>query len=60
MKKKHRPIISQFDSLNKINEFVAKHLFERLYFYNMANHTIKAEEKDVEQIGKDIIEIINQ
>ena len=58
--KNHRPIISQFDSLNKINEFVAKHLFERLHFYNMANHTIKAEEKDVEQIGEDIIEIINQ
>ena len=58
--KNHRPIISQFDSLNKINEFVAKHLFERIHFYNMANHTIKGEEKDVEQIGKDIIEIINQ
>ena len=58
--KNHRPIISQFDSLNKINEFVSKHLFERLHFYNMANHKIKAEEKDVEQIGEDIIEIINQ
>jgi len=58
--KNHRPIISQFDSLNKINEFVAKHLFERINFYNMANHKIKGEEKDVEQIGKEIIEIINQ
>ena len=57
--KKTRPIISHFNSLNSLKVFVSKHIFERSYFYNMANYKINAEEKKIEQIGNDIIEMIN-
>tara|TARA_B100000780_G_scaffold146632_1_gene102441 strand:- start:1040 stop:1537 length:498 start_codon:yes stop_codon:yes gene_type:complete len=58
--REHRPIISQFNSLDIIKEFVSKHVFERIHFYNMANYKINALEKGVKEIGQDIIEIINQ
>lgn len=56
----NRPIISQIDSLNSMKEFVSKHLFERIHFYNMANYKINSNNKNISEISKNIIEIINQ
>ena len=58
--KKTRPIISHFNSLKTLKVFVSKHMFERAYFYNMANYKINAEEKKVDQIVNYIIEEINR
>ena len=56
--KKNRPLISQFDSEDKLLEFVSKHLFEREYYYSMAKNTINCDDKSIGQISKQIIEIL--
>ena len=56
--KKNRPLISQFDSEDKLLEFVSKHLFEREYYYSMAKNTINCDYKSIDQISKQIIETL--
>ena len=56
--KKNRPLISKFKSEEKLLEFVSKHLFEREYYYSMAKNTINCDDKSIDQIGKQIIEIL--
>ena len=52
--KKNRPLIKRVED-KELFEFVAKHLFERRAFYEMANHSVRGEEK-IEQIIKIIKE----
>ena len=56
--KKNRPLISKFKSKEKLIEFVSKHLFEREYYYSMAKNTINCDDKSIDQISKQIIEIL--
>ena len=49
LKDKTRPLISHLEKEEDIKEFIAKHLFERSYFYNKANFKIDAS-KDIEEI----------
>ncbi len=56
--KKNRPLISKFKSEEKLLEFVSKHLFEREYYYSMAKNTINCDDKSIDQISKQIIEIL--
>ena len=56
--KKNRPLISQFESEDKLLEFVSKHLFERDYYYSMAKNTINCDYKSIDQISKQIIETL--
>ena len=56
--KKNRPLISQFESEDKLLEFVSKHLFEREYYYSMAKNTINCDYKSIDQISKQIIETL--
>ncbi|MDG1830610.1 MAG: shikimate kinase [Flavobacteriaceae bacterium] len=58
--RKNRPIISKIESLEHMMEFVSKHIFERMHFYNMAKYKIDAEKKKIEEITNEIIEILNQ
>ena len=58
--RKNRPVISKIESLDKMTEFVSKHIFERMHFYNMAKYHINAEKKDLDLIINEIIEILNQ
>ena len=58
--KKDRPILSEFKTLNKIEEFVSKHLFERMFFYNKASHIIDSEKWGVKKNVYEIIKILNQ
>ncbi|SVA58114.1 uncharacterized protein METZ01_LOCUS110968 [marine metagenome] len=58
--RRNRPIISKIESLEHMMEFVSKHIFERMHFYNMAKYKINAEKKKIEEITKEIIEILNQ
>ena len=51
---------TKIQSLNKMMEFVSKHVFERMHFYNMAKYHINAEKKDLDLIINEIIEILNQ
>jgi shikimate kinase len=51
--KKNRPLISGLDD-DKITEFVAKHLFERRYFYEQASNKVKIDDKTPEEISTEI------
>ena len=55
-----RPVISKIESLDHMIEFVSKHMFERIHFYNMAKYKINAGQKKIEEIISEIIEILNQ
>jgi shikimate kinase len=54
LKDKTRPLISHLEKEEDIKEFIAKHLFERSYFYNKANFKIDAS-KDVEEITEHLL-----
>ena len=55
LKEKHtRPLIQNINDQD-LNEFIAKHLFERNPFYERTNHTIKIDKKDVNEIVEEII-----
>lgn len=57
--KSKRPLLSLIDSENKMLEYVSKHLFERLTFYNKAPFKINSKEKNVSEISIEIIKMIN-
>ena len=48
--KQNRPLVESIED-EELFEFVAKHLFERRLFYEMANHIVRGEDK-IEQITK--------
>ncbi len=54
LKDNTRPLISHLNNEEDIKEFIAKHLFERSYFYNMADVKINASER-IEDIAEKII-----
>ena len=51
---KSRPLIGHLEKEEDVKEFIAKHLFERSYFYNKANYKIDAS-KDVEEITEHLL-----
>jgi shikimate kinase len=51
--KENRPVIANLDEA-EMKEFIAKHLFERSFFYNQANHTILTDDKSPEEIAIEI------
>jgi shikimate kinase len=51
--KDHRPLIASL-SEEQLTEFIAKHLFERRNFYEMAGTTIQIDGKTPEQIASEI------
>jgi shikimate kinase len=48
-----RPLISELND-EKLKEFIAKHLFERVPFYEQANQIITIDEKSVDAIAEEI------
>jgi shikimate kinase len=50
--RKDRPLIAHIDDTELLKDFVRKHLFERAYYYNQADHVIDAanKNKSVEKI----------
>ena len=57
-KKAKRPLIASLGD-DKIPEFVAKHLFERRFFYEQAEITVKIDNKTKTDVAKEIEEILN-
>ncbi|QTE23241.1 shikimate kinase [Polaribacter cellanae] len=47
--KRERPLVANLEN-EKITEFVAKHLFERRFFYEQANYSIITDGKEVSEI----------
>lgn len=56
--KSSRPLISELAD-DKITEFVAKHLFERRFFYEQATFLIKTADKTTDTIVNEICELLN-
>ena len=47
--RKSRPLIAHLDSETELTSFVAKHLFERQSFYNLASHNIVIDHKTIDR-----------
>ena len=58
LSKKGRPLVAD-KSGDELQEFVAKHLFERSYFYNHATFKVDVDNKSPEAITKEILELLN-
>lgn len=56
--KDQRPLVSA-TSDEALEEFVAKHLFERSYFYTKASHTVNVDNKTPEAITEEIIALLH-
>lgn len=49
----NRPLLAQLDP-NEMKEFIAKHLFERSYFYHQADYVLDVDEKSPEMVAEEI------
>jgi len=52
-----RPLIQSIDEKD-LPEFIGKHLFERSNFYLQAHHVVEIDQKSVEMIVEEIIELL--
>jgi shikimate kinase len=52
-----RPLLAQLEN-NELREFIAKHLFERSYFYNQANYKIVVDNKSIDEIVSEIEKLL--
>ena len=57
IQKAERPLISELDD-DKLHEFIAKHLFERSPYYDLAKHKIIVDNKTTELIGNEILGLL--
>ena len=53
-------IVTKIRTIEKLIEFVAKHIFERSSFYQLSHHIIITNDKSIDQISKEIILAVNQ
>lgn len=54
--KNERPLIANFDN-DALTEFIAKHLFERSYYYNQCQNIVEVDGKSPEEIVAQIINL---
>jgi shikimate kinase len=55
--KSKRPLIAD-KSEDEMKEFIAKHLFDRSFYYNQAQHKIIVDDKTIEETVMDIVAIL--
>ena len=53
-KKNNRPLISHVQSKEQLEEYIAKHLFERLPYYEKAKKTIITDNKSIKSLVEEI------
>ncbi|WP_395044852.1 shikimate kinase [Flavobacterium sp.] len=56
--KEKRPLIANLAD-SEIKEFIAKHLFERSFYYNQANFKVNVDDKSIDEIVNEINQKIN-
>jgi len=54
-----RPLISHLSTKEELKDFIAKHLFERSFYYNQSSYKIKTDGLTVEEVVNKIIQGIN-
>lgn len=52
--KEKRPLIASMQSIEVLEDYIRKHLFERGFYYNQSNAVIKADTKSPENIVEEI------
>ncbi len=57
--KRKRPLISHLSTKEELKDFIAKHLFERSFYYNQSSYKIKTDGLTVEEVVNKIIQGIN-
>ncbi|WPO79207.1 shikimate kinase [Flavobacterium sp. KACC 22761] len=55
--KSKRPLIAEMNE-EEMKEFIAKHLFDRSFYYNHAQHKVSVDNKSVEDTVADILKIL--
>lgn len=50
-----RPLVSSQDSVENLEEFIRKHLFERGFYYNQAKRVVKTDGKSIPEIVEEIV-----
>ncbi|WP_035649598.1 shikimate kinase [Flavobacterium sp. ASV13] len=55
--KSKRPLIANMEE-DEMKEFIAKHLFDRSFYYNHAQHKVSVDNKSVEETVEGILEIL--
>lgn len=55
--KSSRPIIAEMGE-NDLKEFIAKHLFDRSYYYHQAKHIIYTDNKSIEDVVEEIKKLV--
>jgi shikimate kinase len=55
--KSKRPIVAN-KTKDELQEFIAKHLFDRIYYYNQAEYKISVDNKSIDETVSDILEIL--
>lgn len=55
--KSKRPLIANMNE-EEMKEFIAKHLFDRSFYYNQAQHKVVVDDRSVEETVQDILEIL--
>lgn len=55
--KSKRPLIAEMNE-EEMKEFIAKHLFDRSFYYNQAQYKVTVDDKTVEETVQDILAIL--
>ena len=55
--KSKRPLIAD-KSEEEMREFIAKHLFDRSFYYNQAMHKVTVDDKSIEETVNDILNLL--
>ena len=57
LNKSKRPLIAD-KSEGEMKEFIAKHLFDRSFYYNQAQYKVNVDDKTIDQVVLDIVSIL--
>ncbi|UZO80889.1 shikimate kinase [Aquimarina sp. ERC-38] len=55
--KTSRPLIAHLQTKTELEEFIAKHLFERAYYYNQCDFKIKTDGKEIDTLVNEISDL---
>jgi shikimate kinase len=55
--KSKRPIVAN-KTEDELKEFIAKHLFDRSYYYNQAEHKVTVDGKSIDETVADIVSVL--
>ena len=56
--KSYRPVLSNINNIDSMNDYIAKHLFERNYYYDQASEIIQCDLKSKDEIANEILSLL--